>query len=134
MEFEHNTNGARQPESGKGFAIACLVLGAAAFLCIFTMTLLPTVFLGCLSILLGILSRGSQKKLGNYALTGVIVSACALIINLTVGAFSFYTVFSDPEMTAQYWQMVDDAYEQMTGMGAEEFLENYGVPAESFPD
>lgn len=131
MELENGIGQVRRSEPGRGFAIASLALGAAAFLCIFTMTLLPTVFFGCLSILLGILSRGGQKKPGNYALIGIIVSACALVINLAVGALSFYMVFSDPEMTAQYWQMVDDAYEQMTGMGVEEFLESYGIdPAE----
>ncbi|HJB90720.1 MAG TPA: hypothetical protein H9763_04540 [Candidatus Eisenbergiella merdigallinarum] len=127
MELENGINQARRPEPGRGFAVASLALGAAAFLCIFTMTLLPTIFLGCLSILFGILSRGNQRKPGNYALTGIIVSSCALVINFAMGALSFYTVFSNPEMTAQYWQMVDDTYEQMTGMGIEEILESYGV-------
>ncbi len=109
-----------------GFTTASLVLGILAFVSVFSMTVLPPLIFGSLSILLGILSRGDQKRLHSRALAGVIVSASALAINLGLCAFSFYVVFSDPAVTNQYWDMVNETYEQMLGVSLEELLENYG--------
>lgn len=109
-----------------GFTTASLVLGILAFISVFSMTVLPPLIFGSLSVLLGILSRGSQKKLHSRALAGIIVSASALVINLGLCAFSFYVVFSDPDVTNQYWNMVNETYEQMLGVSLEELLENYG--------
>lgn len=110
-----------------GFATASLVLGIIAFLSAFSMTILPPLIFGSLSIILGILSRGSQKKLHSRALAGVIVAGSALVLNLAICIFSFYMVFSNPETTQQYWNMVNETYEQMLGASLEEILENYGV-------
>lgn len=115
-----------------GFATASLVLGICAFVSVFTMTVLPPVILGSLSLILGLLSRGSQKKMHSNALAGVIVSASALVINLAICIFSFYTVFSNPEATKEYWNMVNQTYEQVTGMSFDEILESYGIAPDQF--
>ncbi len=113
--------------AGSGFATASLVCGIAALLTALGMTLILPFFFGGLSIILGLLSRGSQKKLHHNALAGVAVAACALVMNVAICFFSFYTVFSDPASRQQYWNMVDQTYEQFTGMGFDEILEGYGI-------
>ena len=117
---------------GSGFAAASLVLAIVAIASTLTMTVVIPVFFGILSIFLGLLSRGNQK-LPNNALAGLIVSAS--VINLAVGAFAFYVVFSSPETLRQYWDMMNQTYEQMTGLTADEILESYGVDPDSlFPE
>lgn len=115
-----------------GFATAALVLGILAFVSAFSMTILPPLIFGSLSIILGILSRGDQKKLHSRALAGVITAAAALVLNLAICFFSFYMVFSNPETTQQYWDMVNETYEQMLGMSLEELLETYGFDIGQF--
>lgn len=110
-----------------GFATASLVFGIIAFVSAFSMTILPPLIFGSLSLILGILSRGDQKKFHSRALAGVIVGGSALVLNLAICIFSFYMVFSDPDATSQYWGMVNETYEQMLGMSLEEILENYGI-------
>lgn len=117
----NNTN---QPN---GFATASMVLGILAFISVFTMTVFPPLILGGLSIILGLLSRGSERKPGGNALIGIIVSTCALIINLSLCVTSFYAVFSNPEMTKEYFHTISEAYEQMTGIPFDELLESYGI-------
>lgn len=119
---------------GSGFAAASLVLAIVAIASTLTMTVVIPVFFGILSIFLGLLSRGSQK-LSNNALAGLIVSSSAIVINLAVGAFAFYVVFSSPETLNQYWDMMNQTYEQMTGLTADEILESYGIDPDSlFPE
>lgn len=108
-----------------GFATASLVFGIIAFVSAFSMTILPPLIFGSLSIILGILSRGDQK-LHSRALAGVITGAAALVLNLAICIFSFYMVFSNPDATKQYWNMVNETYEQMLGMSLDEILESYG--------
>lgn len=127
--YQQNASPYRSPVPRRkptGFATASLVLGIIAFLSVFSMTVLPPLVFGSLSIILGILSRGNQKRPGNRALGGIVISASALVINLAICIFSFYIVFSDPSATNQYWDMVNDTYEQMLGVSLEDILETYG--------
>ena len=119
---------------GSGFAAASLVLAIVAIASTLTMTVVIPVFFGILSIFLGLLSRGFQK-LSNNALAGLIISSSAIVINLAVGGFAFYVVFSSPETLQQYWDMMNQTYEQMTGLTADEILESYGIdPDNLFPE
>ena len=118
------------PAKHNGFATASLVLGILAFLSVFTMTVFPAIILGGLSIILGLLSRGGNKMPGGDALTGIIISASSLVINLVLCITAFLIVFSDPEMTREYWKMVGNTYEQMTGIELDEVLKNYGITPE----
>lgn len=127
MEYD---NQVRQPvPRPNGFATASLVLGIIALLSAFTMTILPPLIFGSLSIILGILSRGSGK-MSSRALGGVISSGSALVINVAICVIAFYTVFSNPQMTEEYWNTLNEAYEQMTGMTFDEIMENYGIDPE----
>ncbi len=119
---------------GSGFAAASLVLAIVAIASTLTMTVVIPVFFGILSIFLALLSRGNQK-MPNHALAGLIVSASAIVINLAVGAFSFYVVFSSPEALNQYWDMMNQTYEQMTGLTVDEILQSYGIDSTAlFPE
>lgn len=111
----------------RGFATASLVFGIIAFVSAFTMTILPPLIFGSLSIILGLLSRGGAKRPESRALAGIIVSASALVINFAVCIFSFYIVLSDPEAKSQYWSMINETYEQMLGMSLDEILDSYGL-------
>lgn len=113
--------------AGSGFATASLICGIAALLTALGMTLILPFFFGGLSLILGLLSRGSQKKLQHNALAGVAIAASALVMNAAICFFSFYTVFSNPAARQEYWNMVDQTYEQFTGMGFDEILEGYGI-------
>lgn len=114
------------PARPNGFATASLILGVIGLLVSFTMTLLPAVFCAAMAIILGLLSRGEQKNMHSNALLGVITGGSALAINFALAVLSFYMVFSSPDMTAQYWDMINETYEQMTGMTLEEILDSYG--------
>lgn len=119
----------REPSAlpGNGFAIASLVFGILALISTMTMTIVIPVFFGSLAIILGFLSRGNRTSLHHYALTAVITGCCSLVINVALFAGSFYMIFSNKEMAQQYWNMMNETYEQMTGMTLEELLQNYGL-------
>ncbi len=114
-------------QKGQGFATASMVLGIIAFVSVFTMTVVPACIFGSLAIILGILSRGSLKTAPGRALAGMIIGACALFINLVLCVFSFYVVFSDPEIAGQYWEMINQTYQQMWGMSLSDLLKSYGL-------
>ena len=103
-----------------GFATFSLVLAIAALASTLTMTIVIPIFLAILSIMFGLLSRGNTS-MSNHALAGVIVACSA------VGGFSFFIVFSNSDAKQQYWTMVNDTYEQMTGLTFDEILNEYGI-------
>lgn len=122
--MDYNKN---QPSGSRGFAMASLVLGIIAFVSALTMTILPPVIFGSLSIILGLLSRGSQKKPGSYALAGTIISGSALVLNLAICIYAFYTIFTNPAVASEYINSVNKTYEQMLGVSLDEILESYGI-------
>ena len=66
--------------------------------------------------------------MSNHALAGVIVACSALLINIAVGGFFFfYCLFQLRCKKQQYWTMVNDTYEQMTGLTFDEILNEYGI-------
>ena len=109
-----------------GFATFSLGLAIAALASTLTMTIVIPIFLAILSIMFGLLSRGNTS-MSNHALAGVIVACSALLINIAVGGFSFFIVFSNSDAKQQYWTMVNDTYEQMTGLTFDEILNEYGI-------
>ena len=102
-----------------GFATFSLVLAIAALASTLTMTIVIPIFLAILSIMFGLLSRGNTSM--------SIVACSALLINIAVGGFSFFIVFSNSDAKQQYWTMVNDTYEQMTGLTFDEILNEYGI-------
>ena len=125
MEYENQMQPPHPPANG--FATASLVLGILALVSVFTFTVIPPFFFGSLSIIFGILSKHSSRKMSSKALTGTITSSCAFVANIAVCIVSFFVVFSNPQATQEYWNTVNEMYEQMTGMSMEEILESYGI-------
>lgn len=119
-----------QRRHANGYAVASLALGAVALVSTFTMTLLPPFLFGGLSVILGLLSRGNDRKLPSFSFAGVVTATGALILNIAILASSFHLVFSNPETAREYWNMVNQTYEEMTGMSFEEFMESYGLSPE----
>ena len=117
-------------QRANGFATASLVTGICALLSVFTMTVIPPMILGGLSIILGLLSRGDVRLPHSFALIGIITSASALVINIVISVFAFYLVFTDPDATQMYMDTLNDTYEQTLGITFEEFLESYGLGGE----
>ena len=116
-----------------GFATASLILGICAILTSFTMTLIPPLILGSLAIILGLLSRGDGRRFHSYALAGVVTAASALVINVAITVAAFHLLFSNPEISADYWNSVNRTYETMTGMSLKDILESYGIDANFLP-
>ena len=112
-------------QPANGFIRASLILGICALLSVFTMTVIPPMVLGSLSIILGLLSRGDTRFPHNHALIGMILSCSAFVINIAICAFAFYYVLNNAEMMDLYLETLDQTYEQMMGFSFTELLENY---------
>ena len=125
MEYENQT--ARPVSRPNSFATASLVFGVLALVSVFTMIVIPTIVFGSLSIIFAVLSKGADRKMGNRALGGTIVSASAFVINAAICVISFYVVFSDPQSTKDYLNTMNQIYEEMTGISFDELLESYGI-------
>ena len=118
------------PNRGNGFATASLVMGILAVLSVFTMTIIPPMILGGLSIILGLLSRGDTRYPSTSALVGIITSSGAIVINIVVSIFAVSLIFSNPETTQMYWDTMNETYEQTLGITFDELLESYGLGGE----
>ncbi|MFQ8812683.1 MAG: hypothetical protein ACLR8X_05730 [Gallintestinimicrobium sp.] len=108
-----------------GFATFSLVLAIAALASTLTMTIVIPIFLAILSIMFGLLSRGTPP----CPITPSQVSSSPAVhsssILLSVGFL--FIVFSNSDTKQQYWTMVNDTYEQMTGLTFDEILNEYGI-------
>lgn len=111
----------RSNRSGKGFAIAAMILGICSLLLFCTVYLpIPLGALGCLFV---ILSKRRGKALSGAAITGLITSilgmlcgACILIVSL----FSAFTLLR-PENR----ELLDSMFEQTYGMDFQEYFEMF---------
>ena len=83
----NNQNGSQNPygsayrkqrQPGDQLSSAALVLGIIALISAFTFTVYPCLILGSLSIILALLSRGSQKKLLGQSRTAVVFAIIGL--------------------------------------------------------
>lgn len=117
-------------DRGKGFAKASLIMGILAVLSVFTMTIIPPMILGGLSIILGLLSRGDTRFPGTSAMIGILTSTGAIVMNIVISVFAYSMIFSNPETTQMYRDIMNETYEQTLGITFDELLENYGLGGE----
>ena len=115
------------PERGNKFARASLILGVCAILSVFTLTVVPPMVLGSLSMILGLLSRGDTRFPHSSAMIGITLSGGAFVINIAICAVAFYFVFTNPEMTQMFIESMNETYEQMLGVSLYELLDSYGL-------
>lgn len=111
--FYNANNRIEQPN---GMATVSQVCGIIAVISVFTLMIYPALILGSLAIILGLLSRGSRKRLPAKAKTGVVTGAVAVGVNLALIALTLFIIFSDGPMKRQlnatckqvYGQTFDD--------------------------
>lgn len=78
-----------QPESGKNFAIASLVLGIVTFVCC------GNIITAVLSIIFGIISKQRQKENNGMATAGIVLSIIALVLGIVFSIIAFATGLLD---------------------------------------
>lgn len=75
-----------QPESGRNFAIASLILGIVSFFCCGTIC-------SILGIIFGVISKQRQKENNGMATAGIIISIIALVLWIIGIIFAIATGF-----------------------------------------
>lgn len=116
-----NNNFPVRTQSG-GFANAAMVLGIISIVTAAIMTVYPPFILGSLAILFAILSKGRAPKLAAQAKAGIICAITGLSVNVCIIAFSFFYIFSNPDMLRETAQIYDNMCEQIYGMPSEEVI------------
>ena len=115
----NNQNGSQNPygsayrkqrQPGDQLSSAALVLGIIALISAFTFTVYPCLILGSLSIILALLSRGSQKKLLGQSRTAVVFAIIGLSVNLVVAGTSVYLLTHNTAVQSQFNQAFEDLY------------------------
>ncbi|WWR16469.1 hypothetical protein V1224_03135 [Lachnospiraceae bacterium JLR.KK008] len=93
------------------------LVGAASI--IFLPFYLPCIF-GGISIVLALLSKGSQSRLSPHAKIGFIVTLCSFTLNAILFVFAMYLLMAVPE----YQQQFNQLYEQMYGESFDDMMED----------
>jgi len=103
------------PRAGKtpanGLVSAAFILGIAAIVSAFMMTVYFPFILGGISIVLALLSKGYGNKMAGSAKAGIICSIIGLVVNILIVSVSFHTLFTDKRVFQQF----DSLYEQIYG-------------------
>lgn len=108
------------------FGIASLV---CTLLIIFTfsLTMIPAMILGSLSILFSILSKGKNSKMKPKAFIGSLCSSISLSIHLILICLAVYLVTSN----AEFQQLLKDSFQEANQF----YEENYGISLdEMYPE
>ena len=106
-----------------GMITASVVLGVAAIVSAFMMTVYFPFILGGISIILALLSKGQEQKMASKARMGIICSIVGLVLNVIIVVGSVCFVFANKEAYQQFDQMYEyiygesfsDTYEKLTG-------------------
>jgi len=109
---------------------AAMVTGIVGAVSIFFLPLYLPFFLGSISITLALLSKGSERKLSPHAKTGLITSACSLVVNAMILIFiiCFLFFFSSSEFLTQYREQFNDYYEQLYGESFDDAMDDaFGI-------
>ena len=93
-----------RPGNRQSMRFAATVLGIISIFSF--MMIYISVPLGALAIILALLSRGSEKRLGK-AKTAVSLGAAGILASCAITGFAFYRVTTDPVLRAQMQQMVN---------------------------
>lgn len=106
------------PQKENSMSTAALTMAVIGCLTLFIMPVyLPTIFAG-ISIVLALLSKGSNPRFSPRAMTGMIASICSLVFNMLILILCFYLVFTVPEFHEQFEQ----TYEQIYGESFDDTL------------
>lgn len=125
MDFYQNQNSEMNqntPQSDpryRGLSITSMVCGICSLLmCCTGILSIPA---GALGILFALLTRQKGQRMNNMCIAGIWLSCVGLALGIFITVTSIITVFTDPT----YFNMLDQMYQQMYGVGINEFWQSY---------
>ncbi|MBO6241312.1 MAG: DUF4190 domain-containing protein [Butyrivibrio sp.] len=114
-----------QLDSHVNMATVSLVTGLIAIPLCFVMNI--GIVLGGVAIVLGILSRGSEKKFLPQAKRGIIYGTIGIVLGYVVFVSSIHTVLTDPT----YRQQLNQISQQMNGQSFDDMLKELGISSDT---
>ncbi|MBE5836609.1 hypothetical protein [Butyrivibrio sp.] len=102
-------------------ATVALITGLIAIPLCFVMNI--GIVLGGVAVVLGILSKGSEKKLLPQAKRGIIYGTIGIVLGYIVFVSSMHTILTDPT----YRQQLNQMSEQMNGQSFDDLLKELGL-------
>ncbi len=149
-DMNYNTPYFERPESGSDMytkarksnentmARVSFVLGIIAMVSVFTFTIYPTLILGSLAIICGILSRGYETRLKGSAATGVGFGTGAIVLCVALLAAVIALIFSDGPVKQQMNEACKDMYGQTFDDMIKDAMDgsldlDYKIDTDSFP-
>ncbi|SFP70723.1 hypothetical protein SAMN04487928_10697 [Butyrivibrio proteoclasticus] len=110
-----------QLDSHVNMATVALVTGLIAIPLCFVMNI--GIVLGGVAVVLGILSKGAEKKLLPQAKRGIIYGTIGIVLGYIVFVSSMHTILTDPT----YRQQLNQMSEQMNGQSFDDLLKELGL-------
>lgn len=149
-DMNYNTPYVERPDSGNNTYISgrknnenvmarvAFVLGIIAMVSVFTFTIYPTLILGSLAIICGILSRGYEVKLKGSAATGVGFGIGAIALCVALIVFVVTLIFSDGPIKKQMNEACKEVYGQTFDDMIKDAMDgsldlDYNVDTSTFP-
>lgn len=116
---EMNQNMPQEDPRYRGLSIASMVCGICSLvMCCTGILSIPA---GALGILFALLTRKSGQRMNTMCVAGIWLSCVGLALGIFITVSSMITVFTDPA----YYNMLDQMYQQMYGVGIDEFWQSY---------
>lgn len=107
---------------GSGFATAALICGILAILSSFVIPVwVPAVF-GGLSIILALLSKGSDKGMLPNAKVGVLTAGLGIALSILITVSSVVMIYTNPKMKEEFHNSLNQTYQYMYGESFDDAL------------
>lgn len=112
-----------RPLQGNTFSTLSIYLGIAGLLSVCT-GVLPF-FLGSLSILFALLSKGYHRKFHKMAVAGICTSCLGILLALVSLISSALLLYTNPDARKEFRTNMNRITEMETGQTFDEFMEEY---------
>ena len=110
-------------QKGDGMPTAAMALGIISLVSLLFLQVSIPFFLGGVSIILAILSRGSAKKMIGKAKAGLTCGIIALALDIAFCVFAVWLVFALPTLSPKLKEEVNKACEEQYGVSYDEMME-----------
>ena len=126
IEFENNNTNPdntgsfnnRRNSSINVFALFARSLGIFAIFCAIFGIFIGSFICGGVAIILAILSKGYESRMGKNAIIGLACGCIAIVIQISTFVFGVYNIINVPE----YRELFNSMYEQMYGEPVDESI------------
>ena len=108
----------RQNSSINVFALFARSLGIFAIFCAIFGIFIGSFICGGVAIILAILSKGYESRMGKNAIIGLACGCIAIVIQISTFVFGVYNIINVPE----YRELFNSMYEQMYGEPVDESI------------